>query len=107
MSIKIERELQVIAKTGKMVFGSKSAIKNAKLGKAKMIIISSTIPEDIKADIQYYSKLSRIPVIEFKGSSWDLGAVCGKPYMISAISVLDFGESELQKLVEGDAKSQA
>lgn len=107
MSIKVERELQVIAKTGKMDIGSKKAIKNAKLGKTKMIIISSTIPEDIKSDILYYAKLSNIPVITYQGSSWDLGFACGKPYMVSAISIIDFGETEIKKLLEGDVKSQA
>ncbi|MCS7097246.1 MAG: 50S ribosomal protein L30e [Candidatus Methanomethylicia archaeon] len=101
MSLKLDKELQVILKTGKMIFGSKSAIKSVKLGKAKMIIISSTIPKNIKEDILYYAKLSNIPVIEFNGSSWDLGFICGKPFMISAITVLDPGESEILKLAEG------
>ncbi|MEM1549506.1 MAG: 50S ribosomal protein L30e [Candidatus Methanomethylicia archaeon] len=107
MSLKIDRELQVAAKTGKIVIGSKSAIKRAKIGGAKMIIISSTIPEDIKEDIIYYAKLSNIPVIKFHGSSWDLGAILGKPFMVSAVSIIDEGESELLKFAESDVKSRA
>lgn len=107
MSLRIDREIQVAAKTGKIVIGSKSAVKNAKMGKAKMIIISSTIPKEIKEDIMYYAKLSNIPVVTFKGTSWDLGAVLGKSFMVSAISVIDEGESELLKICGGDVKSQA
>ncbi|MEM3393864.1 MAG: 50S ribosomal protein L30e [Candidatus Methanomethylicia archaeon] len=99
MSLKIDRELQVAAKTGKIVIGSKSAIKRAKIGGA--------IPEDIKEDIIYYAKLSNIPVIEFHGSSWDLGAILGKPFMVSAVSIIDEGESELLKFAESDVKSRA
>lgn len=100
MSINLERELKITLRTGKVILGSKSAIKFAKLGKGKLIIIASNCPEEIKSDILYYSKLSKVPVYIFPGTSWDLGSLCGKPFMVAALTILDPGDSEILMLVE-------
>ncbi|MCS7387060.1 MAG: 50S ribosomal protein L30e [archaeon GB-1867-005] len=100
MPIDLERELKIALKTGKVALGSNSAIKYAKLGKGKLIILASNCPSDIKSDILYYSKLSKIPVYVFPGSSWELGSICRKPFMVAALTILDPGDSEILMLVE-------
>jgi len=100
MSIDIERELRIALRTGKVVFGSNTAVKNAKLGKCKLIIIARNCPDDIKSDILYYSRLSKIPVYVYPGSSWDLGAICGKPFMVASLTIMDPGDSEILSLIE-------
>jgi len=100
MSIDIERELRIALRTGKVVFGSNTAVKNAKLGKGKLIIIARNCPDDIKSDILYYSRLSKIPIYVYPGSSWDLGAICGKPFMVASLTIIDPGDSEILSLVE-------
>ncbi len=100
MSVDLERELKIALRTGKVVLGSKSAIKFAKLGKGRLIIVASNCPEDVKSDIMYYAKLSRIPVYVYRGTSWDLGVLCGKPFMVSALTIIDPGDSEILMLVE-------
>ena len=100
MSIDLERELKIALKTGKVVLGSNQAIKHAKLGKGKLIILASNCPRDVKGDIIYYSKLSKVPVYVFPGSSWELGSICGKPFMVAALTILDPGDSEILSLVE-------
>jgi large subunit ribosomal protein L30e len=98
--IDIDKAIANAEKTGKVSFGADSAIKNAKTGKVKMIIVASNCPENTRKDIEYYCKLSAVPLITHKGSSLDLAGVCGKPFVISALSIREPGDSEILKLIE-------
>ncbi|RLI13734.1 50S ribosomal protein L30e [Candidatus Bathyarchaeota archaeon] len=95
----LAKAINMAVRTGKVLLGSKSTIKAAKLGKAKLIIVAENCPAHIRADIEYYARLSGIPVVEFKGTSWDLGQVCGKPFMVAALAVRDPGLSKIMELV--------
>ncbi|MCD6114657.1 MAG: 50S ribosomal protein L30e [Thermoprotei archaeon] len=101
MSLSFELELRMAIKTGKVRFGSKEAIKALKHGKAKMVIIAANAPKEIKDDILYYAKLSKIPVYIFQGTSVELGTICGKPFMVSAITIYDEGDSRILEFAEG------
>jgi len=100
MSLSFESELRMAIKTGKVRFGSKEAIRAAKLGKAKLIVIAENAPKELKDDIIYYSKLSKIPTYIYKGTSIDLGTLCGKPFMVAAVIIYDEGESRILEFVE-------
>ena len=97
-AISLEDELRTLLKTGKVVIGAKRALKAIKLGKAKAVIIADLIPKHIEEDVKYYAKLGGIKVIKYKGSSYDLGTLCGKPFPITTIAVLDPGESRILEI---------
>ena len=50
--------------------------------------------------LTYYNSLlkDKFFIHKYKGSSWDLGLACAKPYMISIIGVIDYGDSDLNSL---------
>jgi large subunit ribosomal protein L30e len=98
--VSFEGELKSLLKTGKVIFGAKRAIKYIKLSKVKMVIVASTLRGDLKQDILHYAKLSNVPVYEYKGSGWDLGTLCGKPFMISTISIIDEGNSKILDIIK-------
>ena len=98
--IDIDKAISTAVKTGKVSFGSNSAIQSAKTGKAKLIIVASNCPAEIRSDLEYYCKLSNIPLIVYRGSSTDLAAVCGKPFLVSALTIREPGDSEILRLVE-------
>jgi large subunit ribosomal protein L30e len=98
--IDIDKALASAVKTGKVSFGANSALLNAKTGKAKMIVLAANCPKDIKDEIEYYGKLSKVPVMTYKGVSMDLSNVCGKLFIISAMSIREPGDSEILKAVE-------
>jgi large subunit ribosomal protein L30e len=104
--IDVDKAIASVVKTGKVSFGTNVAVQSAKTGKAKMIVLASNCPKDIKEDIENYSKLSGIPVISYKGASMDLAQVCKKPFIISALTVRELGDSEILKAVE-TAETQA
>ena len=98
--IDVNKAIATTAKTGKIQFGVNSALKSAKTKKAKLIIVASNCPKKTKEGIEYYCKLSNIPVSIYKGTSVDLGAVCGKPFEVSALSVREPGDSNILKITE-------
>nr|3N4Z_A Chain A, 50S ribosomal protein L30e [Thermococcus celer]3N4Z_B Chain B, 50S ribosomal protein L30e [Thermococcus celer] len=91
-------ELKKAQDTGKIVMGAKKSIQYAKMGGAKLIIVARNAKPDIKEDIEYYAKLSGIPVYEFEGTSVELGTLLGKPHTVSALAVVDPGESRILAL---------
>jgi large subunit ribosomal protein L30e len=98
--IDVDKAIATVVKTGKVSFGANSALQNAKTGKAKMIILASNCPTTLREDIEYYCKLSNLPLITYKGSSMDLASVCGKPFTISALSIREPGDSEILELTQ-------
>ena len=96
----INKEIKTTVKTGKVLFGVRNAINNAKNGKAKLIIISSNCPQKFLEDIQNYCNFSKISMFIYNGSSIDSGSVCGKPFTVSALTIKDQGDSDILKLME-------
>jgi len=100
--VDLYRELRTTIRTGKIVLGYERSIKLVKLGKPKLVIMAANAPVEIKEDIERYTKLAKIPLYVFQGTTLDLGAICNKPFMVSVIAILDPGESRLMDLVKGE-----
>ncbi|BAW31776.1 MAG TPA: 50S ribosomal protein L30e [Methanothermobacter sp.] len=95
----IDRGIRVAVDTGNVILGSRKSIQNLKLGKGKLVIIAENAPEDVKEDVEYYSKLSNIPVYVYNGSSVELGSVCGKPFTVTTLLIQDPGDSTILEIV--------
>ena len=97
MSFDVNREIQIIARTGKRDYGINRAIKATKLGRAKLIILAKNCMAEQRAQIEYYCSLANIPIVEYNGTGYELGALCGREHVVSAISVFDTGDSKIMK----------
>lgn len=98
--IDVDKAIGTAVKTGKVVLGANEAIKNAQSGKAKLIVVATNCPIHTRGDIEYYGRLSGVNIVVYKGTSIDLGIACGKPFMVSALSVKEPGDSDILKLSE-------
>ncbi len=96
----IERELSNALKTGTVVLGSRRTLKLLKTGKAKAVIVASNAPPEIRSDILYYARLGGVPVYVYPGTSVELGAVCGKPFPVASLAIVDPGTSRILELIE-------
>lgn len=94
------RALQMAIKTGEVVLGSKRTIKLVLHGKAKLVVIAENAPPELKRDIEYYAKLSGIPVYRFKGTNYELGTLVGKPFSVAMLAIIDPGQSNILDLIE-------
>jgi large subunit ribosomal protein L30e len=97
MQIDLDKSLRSVMRTGKVQVGTRQAIKASKRGVAKLVIVASNCPADVKKQIVE----SNVPVYEFPGLSVDLGPICGKPFIVSALTILDAGESDIMALARG------
>ncbi|MDH7563943.1 MAG: 50S ribosomal protein L30e [Candidatus Bathyarchaeota archaeon] len=105
--IDVNKGIATAVKTGKVSFGANSARQHAQTGKTKLIILASNCPPSLREDIEHCCRLSKVPMIIFKGSSLDLAAVCGKPFAVSALSIREAGDSEILKLTEPEEPKEA
>jgi large subunit ribosomal protein L30e len=105
--IDIDKAIATVVKTGKVSFGANTALQNAKTGKAKMIILAANCPKDIKEQVEYYGKISKVLIMTYKGTSIDLATVCNKLFIISALSIRETGDSEILKVTEDNEQESA
>ncbi len=96
----LNRNLNVCAKTGKILMGERSIIKHLGQETMKLIIFANNCPENAKNRIRKYAKLNStpVPLFMFQNSSIELGLALGKPFMVAALGIVDEGDSELLKV---------
>jgi large subunit ribosomal protein L30e len=96
----VDTNLKVAMRTGKFVYGKNQVLKHLRNESFKMIIIANNCPTELEKQLNYYVSLmkDKIYLYRYKGSSWDLGLACAKPYMISIIGVVQEGDSEILTL---------
>lgn len=82
-------ELKRAIDTGKVYFGIRQARKALKRREAKLFVVASNCPF-----IEELEK-SGVKVIKFDGHGLQLGAVGGKPFNVSVITIVDPGESKI------------
>ncbi|MEM3342586.1 MAG: 50S ribosomal protein L30e [Thermoplasmata archaeon] len=93
----LNKALKSVMSTGKVLLGYKQAKKALLKKSAKMIIVSSNCPPEVIEDLKKYN----VPVVNYNGTNVDLGAACGKPFTISALVVIDPGESNILTAATG------
>jgi large subunit ribosomal protein L30e len=91
MKVNVDKSLIKAVKTGKVIIGANRTIDAAANGSAKMVVLASNCPEDIKKKVQ----ATQVSVLEYEGTSVELGPICGKPFTIAAMAILDAGESDI------------
>ena len=78
--------------TGKVEFGVDQTTKAVKDGKAQMVILARNCPSaELKGDIG-------VKVHVYDGNNMELGALCGKPFSVSALVIIDKGSSNILTL---------
>jgi large subunit ribosomal protein L30e len=88
-------QLRSAVDTGKVVYGTKETLRECLMGEPKIIIVSKTIKNIIKKQIEHYSKLLNVIFIEYPENGFELGSVCGKPFNVSALVVTNLGQSSI------------
>jgi len=79
-------DLKKALKTEKMVFGTERTIKNLRNGKVKKVFIAINCPEDIKKDLEYYCKISKVEIEQLNQLNDELALTCKKNFPVSVVS---------------------
>lgn len=89
----VSKEIRQAIVTGKVFIGADNSLKTLKRGQAKLVIVASNCKPELLADVQHYAKLANVPVHTFTGGSRELGLSCGKPFLVSILTVVEAGSS--------------
>ena len=83
--------LRKAVKTGTVFLGQNKTRECIEEGKAKLVVVAANSPESVKNLVKEID----IPVYVYEGSSVQLGKACGMPYVVSALAVVEPGESDI------------
>lgn len=97
----VNRELQKVVNSGKILIGAKETIKALRGKEGKIVIHASNCPEEMKEEFKDIAKKEneKIALYEYPANSLELGLACGKPYSIASLCITDTGESEILRLL--------
>lgn len=83
----VEKTIKEATKEGRLLLGSRRVLKLAKKGAIKSAICASNCLESTRRDLEYYKKTAKLEVMDFEGSSAELGGLCGKPFKIAVLGI--------------------
>lgn len=85
--IDLARALKVAVDTGDVRFGQRSVRQAVTQGTARLVVLASNAPDPLRG--------LPVKVQPFPGTNAELGAACGKPFSISALAIIDPGDSNI------------
>ncbi len=94
----LEKVIKDAIDDGKCSFGTKEAITQMK--NSKLVVLSRSISEKTLGKIQEVAKSSKVPTLNYNGTSVELGRLCGTQFRISAISLKSLSETNLKAITK-------
>jgi len=92
----IHRALRQVVQTGEVHFGVRQAKKALRDRTAQLIVVPENIPDSTLDELR---NISQVPMVRFAGTNFELGTVCGKPFSVSALTVIEAGDSDIMDSV--------
>lgn len=96
----LDTALTIAVKTGKVLFGANSTLNSAMSGKVQLVIAASNCPKKLRTELEYYCKISKVPFFAYPKTGLELGRLCSKPFVVSALAIRDSGDSDIVKKAE-------
>ena len=84
--------LRKAVKTGTVFLGQNKTKECIKEGKAKLVVVARNCPGNVT---NVTSDSPDLHVHVYEGSSVQLGKACGMPFVVSALAVIEPGESDI------------
>lgn len=85
--MEIGAEIRRAAGAKKIIVGARATLRALEAKKIAKIIVAENCPTEILDSIKLRAEKNKVDVLEFKGSSADLGGLCGKPFAAVAIGL--------------------
>ena len=94
----LEKVIKEAMDDKKCSLGTKEVIGSMK--NSKLIILSQSIQKNTLQKIEETANSSKVPTLNFNGSSVELGRLCGTQFRISALSLKTLSETNLKSLLK-------
>ncbi|MDZ4256393.1 MAG: 50S ribosomal protein L30e, partial [archaeon] len=79
----------------KVLFGVKQTQDALRHGEGKLVVMAQNTPGVTKEGVATLATLLGIPTYAYLGNGLELGSVCGKPFVVSTLLVLEEGKSNV------------
>jgi large subunit ribosomal protein L30e len=83
----IEKEVKDAMKEMKLVIGTRMVMRGIKSEAMKYVICPENCSQEVRSDLDYYSRNFGLEIKKFTGNSRQLGEICGKPFNIMLLGV--------------------
>ncbi len=94
----LEKIIKDSIEDDKCFFGSKQVVSSMK--NSKLVVLSHSIPEKMLQKIQLAAKNSKVSIINYNGSSVELGRLCGTQFRISVVSLKTVSDTNLKGIIK-------
>ena len=98
---KIEGNIPVIVRSGKVVYGANYVLWSLKndVEKVKAVIVSRNPPPGFLYELNFLldNMKSKIPVVYSTKTNVELGDLCGRLHSVSAMAIYDFGSAAISE----------
>ncbi|VVB56603.1 50S ribosomal protein L30e [uncultured archaeon] len=99
-SAALAKAIRMCTESGEIVMGARESMQSVRHGKGQVLVLAANAPADNASDVRRYCALSSLPIVEFAGTSMELGSICGKPFPVSMLLVLDAGNSSIMEMAK-------
>lgn len=98
MSVEANKEIRRAVDTGKVAFGFKECQKKLLTGTGEMLIVSKNIPQNDRETLKQIATVEGKKYYEYEDTGLVLGSVCGKPFVVSTMLIIDAGKSKVLEI---------
>lgn len=103
MSKLLEKALKDAIKANKCTLGSKQVLGSLK--DSKLVVVSESAQNPISEKIQSDAKKTKVPTMQFNGSSVALGKLCGLQFRVSTVSFNSLSDSNIKSILKEAEKN--
>jgi large subunit ribosomal protein L30e len=80
-------EIRKLLGSDKLIIGTDRVMKLLRQGALKKVILASNCKAEISSDVQYYSGLNGVEIVQLAENNEELGVFCKKPFNISVLGI--------------------
>ncbi len=81
------KELKTKLQEGKVIIGTDRVMKALRQGNVKKIFLAKNSTQKTKEDVNRYSKLSEVKVVNLELDNEELGVFCKKNFFVSTLAI--------------------
>ncbi len=94
----LEKAIKDAVEDGKCSFGTKEVLGSIK--NSKLVVLSHSVLPATTQKIVEAAKTAKVPTLNYKGSSVELGRLCGTQFRISAVSLKTLSDTNLKSIIK-------
>ncbi len=94
----LTRQLKIGINTGILLFGQRQTLSACSKGEARMILVAANCPSNYISNLK--NSHPDVTVHQVMMVNRQLGAACAKPFPVSALCIVNPGQSELLTLIQ-------